>query len=214
MLLLSVRPAIAAALASQLQHLRGSVEVRRPSGAAGAGRHDVVILDAARVTRAFERLAQLAETFSDARLIVLVSHPSDLAARLARQAGAHAVLSESDPLDTWADILSRLPGATFLMGDSFRGAPAICPRLTERQLEVYMLTALGASDEEIGARLGMATATAETHRRDAQLRLGCAGIRELVAHALRHGLVDATDVELRPTMRQATRSHSRETNLV
>lgn len=73
-----------------------------------------------------------------------------------------------------------------------------------------MLAARGYSDEAIAAQLGTTISTAETHRRDAQAKLCCAGHHELLLHAIRHGIVTAAEVDLYPLNRKATRRHSRE----
>lgn len=59
--------------------------------------------------------------------------------------------------------------------------------LSEAQQAVLGLVALGLSDEEIAARLGIAPLTARTHRRDLFRKLHVHGTPKLISWALEHG---------------------------
>jgi two-component system response regulator NreC len=70
-------------------------------------------------------------------------------------------------------------------------APAGPPGdLTERELEVQRLVALGNTNAEIGAQLYLSARTMETHRMHVQQKLRVSSRAELVRHALDHGLLD------------------------
>lgn len=207
MLIITSRSAFGAAFASYHSNHYGPVGITSPAEIAHGPHADIVVFDAVNIPAAFARLAELSAVYPDARLVMLVARPCDLVLRLARRHGADAVISEADDVTAWHDVLSRIHQATFLSGPSFRDAPAFATLLTARQVDVYLLAARGLSDEEAAEELGISVATFETHRRDAQIKLGCGGHRELVAHAIRHGIVDASEVPLLPPLRRATRLH-------
>jgi two-component system, NarL family, response regulator NreC len=61
--------------------------------------------------------------------------------------------------------------------------------LTERELEVLRLIALGHTNTEIAAQLFLSTRTVETHRAHIQQKIRRTTRAELVRYALEHGLV-------------------------
>ena len=61
--------------------------------------------------------------------------------------------------------------------------------LTERELEVLRLVALGHTNSEIASRMYISPRTVETHRANLQTKLGIAGRPELVRYALEHGVI-------------------------
>jgi two-component system response regulator NreC len=62
--------------------------------------------------------------------------------------------------------------------------------LTEREVEVLRLIALGHTNPEIAKQLFLSTRTVETHRAHIQQKIRGTTRAELVRYALRHGLVD------------------------
>lgn len=209
--IVSSRPAIAAALATCIARESIPAEVHSPDEDWSLDRpNDFVIVDTVGWSKPLVRLARFAETSPAARLVAFVAFPSDLAAVLARRAGANAIIAEFDSVDAWRETLGRVSNPGFVASSAFRRAPSIGSLLTNRQLEVYLLAANGCTDEQIASRLGTSVTTAETHRRDTQVKLGCAGHHELLIHAVRHGIVNAVDIDLRPLNRRATRRHAAE----
>ena len=61
--------------------------------------------------------------------------------------------------------------------------------LTEREVEVLRLIALGHTNSEIGAQLYLSTRTVETHRAHIQQKLRRSTRADLVRYALEHDLV-------------------------
>ena len=61
--------------------------------------------------------------------------------------------------------------------------------LTERELEVLRLIALGHTNPEIAKRLYISPRTVETHRASLQTKLGISGRPELVRYALERGVI-------------------------
>ena len=61
--------------------------------------------------------------------------------------------------------------------------------LTDRELEVLRLVALGHTNSEIATRMYISPRTVETHRANLQGKLGISGRPELVRYALEHGVI-------------------------
>lgn len=62
--------------------------------------------------------------------------------------------------------------------------------LTDREVEVLRLIALGHTNPEIAAQLQLSVRTVESHRAHIQAKLGRSTRAELVRYALDRGLVD------------------------
>jgi two-component system, NarL family, response regulator NreC len=62
--------------------------------------------------------------------------------------------------------------------------------LTERELDVLRMIALGHTNAEVADRLYLSVRTVETHRAHIQQKLSLGSRSELVRYALAHGLVD------------------------
>jgi DNA-binding NarL/FixJ family response regulator len=69
------------------------------------------------------------------------------------------------------------------------GAVDIYETLTTREREVLHLAAEGLSNPAIGERLNISARTAETHRAHIMQKLGLHNRTELIAYALRRGLI-------------------------
>jgi two-component system response regulator NreC len=63
--------------------------------------------------------------------------------------------------------------------------------LTEREVEVLKLIALGHTNPEIASQLFLSVRTIESHRAHIQQKLRLTSRSELVGYALKHGLVEA-----------------------
>jgi two-component system response regulator NreC len=61
--------------------------------------------------------------------------------------------------------------------------------LSERELEVLRLLALGYTNAEIAEQMYISPRTVETHRANLQSKLGTTGRPELVRYALEHGVI-------------------------
>jgi two-component system response regulator NreC len=61
--------------------------------------------------------------------------------------------------------------------------------LTERELDVLRLVALGYTNAEIAKRMYISARTVETHRANLHIKLGVTGRPELVRYALEHGVI-------------------------
>jgi two-component system response regulator NreC len=117
-------------------------------------------------------------------------------AREALQAGAKAyVLKQAAGAELVQAIRAAAGGGTWLnpeLGARMAAAPASGGPpgdLTERELEVLRLIALGHTNNEIGEQLYLSARTVETHRSHIQQKLRLATRAELVRFALENDLI-------------------------
>jgi two-component system response regulator NreC len=136
----------------------------------------------------------------DTCAVVILTMQSDPAfAREALQAGARAyVLKEAAGAELVTAVRTAARGGIYLnpeLGariavESSTGSPAP-DDLSERELDVLRLIALGHTNAEIGEQLFLSMRTVETHRSHIQRKLGRTTRAELVRYTLDHGLMDA-----------------------
>jgi len=142
-----------------------------------------------------EAIPRLRET---AAIVVLTMQDDPAFARQALQAGALGfVLKEAADEELLEAIRAAAAGDTYLnprLGAKIAAAPpepAGPPDdLTQREVEVLRLIALGHTNVEIGEQLFLSTRTVETHRAHIQQKLRRTTRAELVRYALEHKLVD------------------------
>jgi len=130
-------------------------------------------------------------------VVVLTMQDDPAFAREALQAGASGfVLKEAADDELLEAIRLAADGDTYLnprLGARLAAQPAAPSGppddLTEREVEVLRLIALGHTNTEIGKQLYLSTRTVETHRAHIQQKLRRTTRAELVRYALEHGLV-------------------------
>jgi two-component system response regulator NreC len=131
-------------------------------------------------------------------VVVLTMQDDPAFARQALQAGALGfVLKEAADEELLEAIRLAAAGDTYLnprLGAKIAAAPpepAGPPDdLTQREVEVLRLIALGHTNVEIGEQLFLSVRTVETHRAHIQQKLRRSTRAELVRYALEHKLVD------------------------
>jgi two-component system response regulator NreC len=163
------------------------VETRRP---------DVLVLDLN--LRGSPSLSAIA-TVKDACAVVVLTMQSDpVFAREALQAGARAyVLKEAAGAELVTAVRTAAAGGTYLnphLGARIAAEPSVPADgphdLSERELDVLRLIALGHTNAEIGDRLFLSVRTVETHRSHIQRKLDRTTRADLVRYAIEHGLVE------------------------
>jgi DNA-binding NarL/FixJ family response regulator len=144
----------------------------------------------------FDLITDLLTELPEVRIAVYTAEADAELAQGALGAGASAVLLKDGPVDDLVRVLTALQeGRSYLdpaLAGEALGNPASAgrPRLTERELAVLELLAEGMGYEEIGARLSLGTETVRTHVRKASGRLQAANRTQVVAAALRLGLIE------------------------
>jgi two-component system response regulator NreC len=135
----------------------------------------------------------------DGTAVVVLTMQNDPAfAREALQAGALGyVLKEAAGTELVEAVRLAARGETYLnprLGARLATAPPQPPGppddLTEREIEVLRLIALGHTNTEIAARLYLSVRTVESHRAHIQQKISRATRAELVQYALEHGLLE------------------------
>jgi two-component system response regulator NreC len=164
-----------------------------------AHRPDVLVLDLNMpgTQTSLEAIPALAETTPEARIVVLTMQEDPEFARTALAGGAAGyVLKESADHELVAAVRAAAAGGTYLnprLGAQLAAAPVRDEPpddLTEREVAVLRLIALGHTNVEIGQQLFLSVRTVETHRAHIQQKLRRSSRAELVRYAIDRGLLD------------------------
>lgn len=137
-------------------------------------------------------LAELRAASPITRVVILTMDDDPAFVAPAWNAGASGyVLKEASRADLVRAIRTVADGGRYL--DPAIGGLAIPGAddspLTERELEVLRLIALGHTNAEIAKHMYISPRTVETHRANVQSKLGAVGRPELVRYALDHGVI-------------------------
>jgi two-component system response regulator NreC len=144
-------------------------------------------------------LSAIADVKNTCAVVILTMQSDPAFAREALQAGARAyVLKEAAGAELVTAVRTAARGGIYLnpeLGariavESSTGPPAP-DDLSERELDVLRLIALGHTNAEIGEQLFLSMRTVETHRSHIQRKLGRTTRAELVRYTLDRGLMDA-----------------------
>jgi two-component system, NarL family, response regulator len=157
-------------------------------------RPDVVVMDLRMPGPPGEEvIAALVAENKAARIIVVTIHKGDEAAYRALRAGARGYLLKDVPTeDIVAAIRTVHAGGTCI-------PPAVATTLAQRlgraelsprETQVLKLIAVGYSNREVAAELGVAEATAEKHMTSVLQKLGAKDRTHAVRLALERGIVD------------------------
>jgi two-component system response regulator NreC len=138
------------------------------------------------------------ERAPDTAIVVLTMQKDPAYAREALRAGARAfVLKESADDELVQAIRMAAAGRVYLnpeLGALAAAQPAEPEGppdgLTEREVDILRLIALGHTNGEIGKQLYLSTRTVESHRAHIQQKIRRSSRPDLVRYALQHGLLD------------------------
>jgi len=145
-----------------------------------------------------EAIPKLRESTPETAIVVLTMQDDPAFARQALQGGASGfVLKEAADEELLQAIRSAARGDTYLnprLGARLAAqppAPSGPPDdLSQRELDVLRLIALGHTNTEIGEQLFLSVRTVETHRAHIQQKTRRSTRAELVRYAIDHGLID------------------------
>lgn len=148
-----------------------------------------------------EATAQVKATWPGIDVIAVTSFVEEARIRAALAAGATGyLLKDADASDVVDAIRAAIAGEVRLdptvaaaLAASLRTPATPGDSLTDREREVVVLVAEGATNREIGKRLGVAERTARTHVSNILAKLGLASRTQAAMWAVREGLVDARD---------------------
>jgi len=142
-----------------------------------------------------ERIPEINEASPDTRIVVLTMQEDPAFAREAMRAGVLGyVLKEAADAELVKAVRLAAEGETFLqpaLGARLAAEPQDGEsELSDRELEVLRLIALGHTNSEIAEQLYLSVRTVESHRAHIQQKLRLTKRSELVRYALEHGLLE------------------------
>jgi two-component system, NarL family, response regulator NreC len=161
-----------------------------------AHRPDVLVLDLN--MPGAESLPAIPELAEHTAVVVLTMQNDPAFARQALQSGAKGyVLKEAADAELVHAVQAAAQGRTYLnpeLGARMAAAPLVQPGppddLTEREVQILRLIALGHTNSEIGAQLYLSVRTIESHRAHIQQKTRRNSRSELVRYVLEHSLID------------------------
>jgi two-component system response regulator NreC len=163
-----------------------------------ARRPDVLVLDLNMPgPPSLPAIPRVAEACDRTHIVVLTMQDDPAFAREALQAGASAyVLKEAADEELVSAVRAASEGRTYLnpeLGARLAAAPPVPAGppddLTDREVEILRLIALGFTNAEIAQQLYLSVRTVESHRAHIQQKLGRSSRAELVRYALDHSLI-------------------------
>jgi two-component system response regulator NreC len=161
------------------------------------GHHpDVLVLDLNMPGESsIEAIPKLRSEFPDTQIVVLTMQNEPAYARSALGSGVLGyVLKESADAELVQAIRAAVSGEQYLnprLGARVAAEPPPGPPdgLSERELEILRLIALGYTNSQVAEELFLSVRTVETHRAHIQQKLGLGDRAELVRYALDRKLV-------------------------
>ncbi|MQA73061.1 MAG: response regulator [Solirubrobacterales bacterium] len=139
----------------------------------------------------------LLETSPETAIVVLTMQPEPSFARQAMQLGVRGYVVKDavdDQLVTAVRVAAE--GGTYLqpeLGARLAADQGETPDdLSEREIEILRMIALGHTNSEIAEQLFLSVRTVESHRAHIQQKLRLSKRSELVRYALDRGLIDGT----------------------
>ena len=163
------------------------------------GHHpDVLVLDLNMPNGStLEAIPAIREQSPDTQIVVLTMQQEPVFARQALSAGAIAyVLKEAADEELVEAVRRAAAGESYLnprLGARLASEPqsGLPGDLSEREVDVLRLIALGHTNAEIAEQLYLSVRTVETHRAHIQQKLRLSTRAELVQYALEHKLINA-----------------------
>jgi len=163
---------------------------------------DVVVMDLAMPGMGgLEALRRIRARDAQARVLTLSAHDDPMHARRALQEGALGFLSKRSAPEALLEAVSVVAaGRRYLdsvlaqklaLAEFDGGAKSPIERLSEREFEVFVRLAGGATVQRIASDLTLSASTIGTHLYNIKQKLGVVNQSELTLIAIRHGLIDA-----------------------
>jgi len=160
---------------------------------------DVLVLDLNMPGESsLQAIPRFLEQAPETAIVVLTMQQDPAFAREALRSGARGyVLKEAADAELVQAVRMATQGRTYLNPELGARMAAEPPPsgppddLTERELEVLKLIALGHTNGEIASQLYLSVRTVESHRAHIQQKVRRSSRAELVRYALDHGLIEA-----------------------
>jgi two-component system invasion response regulator UvrY len=163
---------------------------------------DVVVMDLAMPGMGgLEALRRIRARHTQAQVLTLSAHDDPMHARRAMQEGALGFLSKRSAPEALLEAVAVVAaGRRYLdpvlaqklaLAEFDGAAKSPVERLSEREFEVFVRLAGGATVQRIAVDLNLSASTIGTHLYNIKQKLGVANQSELTLIAIRHGLIEA-----------------------
>ncbi len=163
---------------------------------------DVVVMDLAMPGMGgLEALRRIRARNAQAQVLALSAHDDPMHARRALQEGALGFLSKRSAPEALLEAVTAVAaGRRYLdpalaqklaLAEFDGGTKSPVERLSEREFEVFIRLAGGATVQRIASDLNLSASTIGTHLYNIKQKLGVANQSELTLIAIRHHLIDA-----------------------
>lgn len=163
---------------------------------------DVVVMDLAMPGMGgLEALKRIRARNPQARVLALSAHDDPMHARRALREGALGFLSKRSAPEALLEALTTVAaGRSYLdidiaqklaLADIEGGTKSPIERLSEREFEVFLRLAAGATVQRIAEDLNLSASTVGTHLYNVKQKLAVANQAELTLIAIRHKLIEA-----------------------
>jgi two-component system, NarL family, invasion response regulator UvrY len=188
-------------------HAEVAVVGEAQSGEAACQRYDeltpdVLVMDIAMPGMGgLEALKRIRAHHPQARVLALSAHDDPMHARRAFHEGALGFLSKRSAPEALFDAVTTVAaGQRYIdvslaqklaLADIEGAAKSPVERLSEREFEVFVRLAGGASVQRIADDLKLSASTVGTHLYNIKQKLGVSNQSELTLLAIRHGLIEA-----------------------
>lgn len=183
-----------------------SVVAEAESGEAACQRYleltpDVVVMDLAMPGMGgLEALRRIRARHPQARVLALSAHEDPMHARRALQEGALGYLSKRSAPETLVEAVTTVAGGRRYLDAALAQKLALAEiegaakppieQLSEREFDVFIRLARGATVQKIAEDLKLSASTVGTHLYNIKQKLQVANQSELTLLAIRHGLIE------------------------
>jgi DNA-binding NarL/FixJ family response regulator len=156
-------------------------------------RPDVTLMDVRMPgTDGIDALATIRREFSEARVIMLTTYPGDAQAARALRAGALGYLLKSSPPEEIVHVIRAVHRGARHVAPDIAAAIALHlanEPLSERELAVLRLVAIGRANKKISLHLGISDETVKAHLKSIFAKLGVSDRTHAVSVAIRRGMM-------------------------
>lgn len=155
-------------------------------------RPNITIISLSKLLDGLETIAEIRKGFPQSRIIALIDNGPEEAVYRALQAGAQSILLKSMSAEQILEVVHAAhkgqryipPIAASCLAERLAGST-----LTERELEVLGLVAVGRSNKRIANALYIAEGTVKVHLKNILSKLVVSDRTEAVTTALRRGMI-------------------------